>query len=147
MRVELSCVAELYADPEFEGMVSEYAQYAIKALPAPQYKQADYEAIERLGVLVPFRVVHEGHLIGFASIVEAKVPHYGLKLSVVESLFVMRAFRPTGAGVRLIKTVEKFAKASGSVGIFINCPIHGELFDILPRMDYSLETYNFFKRL
>lgn len=147
MRIELTYVAELYSDPTFESMVDEYATYSIKTLPRPQYKRQDYELLEKVGALTPFRVIHQERLIGFMAVLEAKVPHYGLKLSIVESLFVMKAYRSTGAGVRLIRTAERFASAGGSAGIFINCPVHGELFDILPRLDYSLETYNFFKRL
>ena len=147
MNIIRTSVKLLYADPQFKTMVEEYATYAIKRLPRPQYRQEDYEPMEQAGIMAVFAALHEGNLAGFAAVLETKIPHYGLKLSVVESLFVRKAFRKTGAGLRLIRRAEDHARSLGAAGIFINCPYGQELAKVLPRLDYTPETLSHFKPL
>lgn len=147
MLIEQTTVDELYAMPGFEDMIAEYRTLAIKRLPEPKYRKEDYIPMEKLGMLTVYCVKAEGRVVGFMSIVRSKIPHYGITLCIVESLFVCAAHRSGGAGVRFIDRAEGFAKSLFSAGLFIQCPFGQELAKVLERKGYSPETISYFKPL
>lgn len=140
-------VEELYATAGFETMVAEYAEYAIKRMPRPKYTKENYLALERAGLLTAYADIRNNIVVGFMSIMITRIPHYGCLAGLVESLFVMRAFRASGAGVRFIVTAERHARAYGVPGIFINCPYGRELAKVLERRSYTPVTVSYFRPL
>ena len=112
--VEQVTVEELYSRPGFEEMIAEYAKLAIKKLPAPRYRKEDYLPLEAAGVLTVWCEMYGGIVVGFASCLVSKIPHYGIGIAIAESLFVREEVRRTGLGIRLIATVERHAASERS---------------------------------
>jgi GNAT superfamily N-acetyltransferase len=140
-------VTELYAMPGFEEMIAEYAKLAIKKLPAPLYRKEDYLPLEAAGLLTVWCAMYGGMVVGFASCLISKIPHYGIPIAIAESLFVRESVRGTGAGIRFIDAIERHATSSGVQAVFFSCPIGSEFKTVLTHRNYSAETTTFVKSL
>lgn len=139
MIVEPTCVAELYGDPNFYSMVTEYSLHSNHLFPAATFRKADYEHAEKAGVLTAWRVMSDGVLCGFMSMVSAPSLHFGVTMGVVESLFVMKNYRMTGAGKELVITAKKFAKMRGLSPLVIQCPWGAKLARLLENEGFTPE--------
>lgn len=148
MIIEPTVAREMWAHPDFAATCEEYATYANKALPKPIYRREIYEAMESSGSLLGFRAMEGDNLAGFMTIVTAVVPHLGIQISVVESLFVRSEYRKTYAGIRLINTAEEYGRNVNSLGVIINCPAAEFILQELLRiLGYTPMTINFYKSL
>lgn len=139
MLVEPTCVRELYADPDFEMMVTEYSLHANKKFPKPRYRQADYQKMEDAGVLNSWRVIVAEKLVGFITVMNSNPLHFGCAIGVVESLFVLKAHRFTGAGVKMFETVEQFSRSTGLNVLVVQCPFASKLKLLLEKRGYTPE--------
>ena len=92
------------------------------------------------------RIANEA-LLGFITVLAAPLPRYAEPVAMCESFFVARAYRRTGAGLRLLRTAERKAKEIGSRGLIVNAPYAGRLFEVLPRLGYGEAARIFFKRV
>jgi GNAT superfamily N-acetyltransferase len=95
-------------------LLSEYA----KECSIPEIGEANpqrdlYERMEATGLMHTFGAFHMEQLIGFASVLLYVLPHYGRKVATMESLFVTRPKRTLGAGRKLMRVVEDFARREG----------------------------------
>jgi GNAT superfamily N-acetyltransferase len=54
-------------------------------------------------------------------------PHYGKRVATAESIFVTKERRGSGAGLDLMRAVEKFVEQLGCVGILYSSPAGGQL--------------------
>lgn len=95
-------------------LLSEYAkECSIPEIGAINPQRDLYERMEATGLMRTFGAYHMEQLIGFASVLIYVLPHYGRKVATMESLFVERRRRTLGAGRKLMRTVEEFAKGEG----------------------------------
>lgn len=141
-------VAEIEQSDNFGSLAREYAdECAIHGLPAPVEKLASYQALEGLDVFQGYGAFVNGDLIGFMALITPVIPHYGVGITVAESLFVAKAFRKRGAGLKLIRTAEAHARARKSPGLFISAPLGGALADVLPRLGYRETNRVFLKEI
>jgi GNAT superfamily N-acetyltransferase len=83
--------------------------------------------MENAGLLHSFMVLENGEKIGFAMVVTPVMPHYGKRVASIESLFVTKGRRSSGAGLELMRVVEKFVDQLGCVGILYSSPAGGQL--------------------
>lgn len=145
----LSCTfAELEAAAEFPALVAEYsAESAIPGMPAPRYDSAKYRQLCKMGLLHTFAARSDVHLIGFMTVVVTVLPHYSVPMAVSESVFVGKAHRMSGAGVRLLQRGEEVAREHGCPGLLVSAPYEGALFEVLPRLGYAETNRIFFKRV
>lgn len=147
--IEQLTVDQIYACPGFAGMVEEYAQITDPLLPPPSYRKEDYLPLEQAGKLDVVGVMDAGSIVGFAAILQGKMPHYGSEIAIVESIYVRRSHRKGGAGIRLIEAAEDMARIRGLSEIFIN--VHDEylasLGILLIRRNYSARIHTFGRRL
>lgn len=137
--IEPTCVAELYADPDFDFMVAEYSTHANKKFPKPQYKQEDYQRMESAGALCAWRVMVDGKLVGFITILISGTLHFGGEIGIVESFFVLKSHRFTGMGDRMLAHVESYSKNRGLSVVVVQCPFASKLKRLLEKREYTPE--------
>ncbi|MDY0242697.1 MAG: hypothetical protein RBR34_11015, partial [Rhodospirillaceae bacterium] len=118
---------------------------AIAGLPPPDEKLAAYGAIAQSGVFTAYGAFVDGLLAGFMAVLTPVIPHYGVSITVAESLFVGAAFRSSGAGLALIRAGERHARDAGSPGLLLSAPSGGRLALVLPKMGYRETSRVFFK--
>lgn len=140
-------VADLYSRPGFEGMIDEYAKLAIKKMPKPLYRKEDYLPLEAAGVLTVWCAMYAGLVVGFASCIVSKIPHYGVGVAIGESLFVRESVRRLGLGMRFLDKIERHAVTVGAPAVFLSCPIGSEFEAVLKHRNYSAETTTYVKVL
>ena len=146
--VEESTWRDFENDPGFVPLTEQYAiECGIAGLPQPRAKIDLYRSIYSTGLLSVIVARKEGYLIGFVSVLSSTLPHYGVVMSMTESLFVDEVFRNTGAGLKLLRAAEEKAKESGSPGLLVSAPTGGVLAEVLARMDYRETNRVFFKEM
>ncbi len=129
----------MIAHADFSALRNEYiAESANKLLPVPQEKTEMYKALDASGALFGFGAFDGEKLMGFAFLIAPILPHYGRVIATMESLFIAKKYRKTGAGLRLIREAERCAKELGSPALIISAPVGSVLDIILPRLKYTL---------
>lgn len=96
---------------------------------SPQWEM--YERMQAVGLLQMFGVYVNGEMIGFASVLVSILPHYGFIAATVESLFVAREHRSSGAGARLMKAIERHARDRECKAVFYGAPAGGKMEGLL----------------
>lgn len=145
--IERVTVEQLYSRPGFEDMIAEYATHAIKNMPAPLYRKEHYLALESAGIFAVWCGMYGGLVMGFSTCLLSMIPHYGVGIAIMESIFVRDAIRRTGLGIRLIEAVEHHAVDNGRQVLFASCPIGSEYKNVLVHRNYSAETTTYVKML
>lgn len=130
------------------ALIAEYAdECAINGMPLPDPSPELYERLENTGLMQCFGVYDGAVLVGFATVITNIVPHYNKVTAITESIFVAKAYRKGGAGLRLIGAVTEYARQRKAVGLLISAPIKGQLSAVLERMHYRLTNEVYFKCL
>jgi GNAT superfamily N-acetyltransferase len=139
-------VAALWDDPYFDGLVDEYAaESSIEGLPHPKNKRETYEMLESVGALTVFGAYQDRHLIGFLTILLPIMPHYGEVVATTESYFVGADYRKSGAGLKLLRAAEVFAKEADAQGFLVAAPSGGRLAEVMPKLGYTESNRVFFR--
>lgn len=140
--------AALFAAPNWQVLADEYAaEVKLEGLPPPEAKYEMYEQLEKMGNLHTFDARIEGQVVGFIAMLAILMPHYSHVGCVIESFFVAKAHRMTGAGMRLLKAAEDKAAELGAPGLLVSAPFEGNLFEVLPRCGYVETNRVFFKKV
>lgn len=145
--VEKCSVNDLFASPNWDALIAEYtAESSIHDMPPINPQVDSYLHLESLGVFHCFRAVNaEGSMIGFITVLSTPFLHYGAPVLTTESYFVAQEYRRTGAGLRLIRAVEAYAREIDAAGVFISSPAGGKLESVAPKMGYRHTNTVFFK--
>lgn len=147
MIVRKTTIAELERAPNIYDLLDEYAaESAVPGLPAPKAKVELYKQIEAGGQIQMMGAWREDELIGLAAVISTVLPHYGVVVSVMESLFVASAHRNSRAGLGLIKLAERIANEIGSPGIIVSAPTGGILEKVMPGVGYINTNTAWFKK-
>lgn len=148
LQVRDGSVADIAAAENFTDLIAEYAaEGAVDGMPPVDAKLNSYLPLERNGLLHTILATHECRLIGFIVVLASVLPHYGVPIAISESFFVAKAWRGTGAGLRLLRAAEDKARALGATGLLVSAPIDGDLFKVLPRRGYAETSRIFFKEV
>lgn len=140
-------IAELESNPNLAGMLDEYAaECSIDGLPHPSGKVELYKQLEASGWLSALGAYYEDQLVGFIFVLCSVIPHYGVHVATVESYFVAKDKRRTGAGIMLLNAAEQLARDKGSPGILVTAPACGVLADVLQSIHGYVETNRVFFR-
>lgn len=146
-------VQQMYEDPDFHDLVAEYsAECAIDGMPSPEYRMQSYLQLELAGALKAFAAfdapnwMAPSQMVGFAVTVSPVIPHYGFTVTVLESMFVGRAWRKSRTWKMLLNAVEDHAKLKGSPGLLANAPHEGDFATVLPRIGYKPVSGAFFRK-
>lgn len=133
---------------EISGLTVEYANEAsIAELPPAKMQTDHYKALENAGAIYPIGAYFEDMFIGFVTILNPLIPHYGVRVAATESFFVAKAWRKSGAGLKLLHAAEEYAKETGCYGILVSSPSGGDLSEVLPRVGYRETNRVFFKNV
>ena len=140
-------ISEIENASNIDNILKEYAEESsVKKLPSPLAKADTYkhleslEAIHIVGAFVNKLLV--GYIISFAPV----MPHYSSRIAVTESFFVLKEYRKTGAGLKLLKEAEQYSINAEAIGLFVSAPIGGVLAEVLPNVGYEETNRVFFKR-
>lgn len=141
-------VQEAINNPAFPALAQEYyAESSIAGLPDPTEKMHIYNRLERSKSFQAYGAFIGDELIGFAVVLTPVIPHYGVAISVMESLFVAKAHRKTGAGLQIIRAAEDHARHMESPALMISSPFNGALARVLPRRGYRETNRVFIKAM
>ncbi len=145
----ISCTAlDIINHPSFEALREEYIEECANAkLPKPKEKIEIYKALDNCGHLYGFAALKQDELLGFVFILAPTMPHYGRLIAVVDSIFVAKKHRNSGAGLRLIRRAEQCARDLSSPALIISVPINGDLDKLLPRLRYIATNKAYSKEL
>ena len=132
--INICPIAELWDDPEWEHVSGSYGyEGGYEGMPTPSPQRQHYERLEAAGVSTILRVDSGGLLVGFAILITTINPHYGQRVTIVESAYILPRHRGS-AGVRLVRAAESAAVSLGSVCMIATAPIGsrlGRLYELL----------------
>lgn len=142
-------VDELSRKPNIVELLDAYAaESSISGMPAYNAQMDTYRALENAQLLHLFGSYSGEILTGFLCMLSTFIPHYGVNIATTESYFVAQEHRNTGAGLKLLRHAEEFAKTLGVAGFFVSAPKGGKLADVMSAMPAYRETNRvFFRRL
>lgn len=148
VRVASCRAGEIFADPASAELFSEYAAECANPVTgeAATRVPAMYEALEAAGVAQCFAVYVGDELRGFACVMLAVAPEYGMAYARVERLFVASAARDRGAGTSLMESIETYARESGCVDIYYSAPVDSQLETLLSLKRGYMKTNSIFAR-
>lgn len=139
-------VAEIEQASNFKDLLGEYSkELVVDGAPPFSAKMDLYHQLEKNGSWQGFGAFLDGKLIGFVAVLVTILPHCGVIMAVTESLFVLRGYRKTGAGLGLIRKAEEYAQEKGSPCLLISAPTGGDLEKILPKLQYTQTNSVFFR--
>ena len=148
LEVRLTTVSEIESSSNFSQLLHEYStELVVEGAPAFSAKMEVYYNLERIGSLQAIGAYLDDELVGFVTVLVSVFPHCGVLMAVTESLIVAKAYRKTGAGIKLIRAAEECAKGKGSPCLFISAPFGGNLAEVLPHVGYVETNRVFFRKL
>lgn len=128
---------EIYAAANAAALWAEYAaESSIPELGPHDPQIPIYQNLEDAGVMTVFGAFLGEELAGMITVLISVVPHYGRKIATTESFFVCAKARSSGAGVKLLKAAEDYARAAGAVAFFVSAPAGGRLERVMPHWGY-----------
>ena len=138
---------ELASAPNLGALLAEYADEAgVAGLPHPKPHMASYDALGKSGHLTTICAFVGGVIIGFILVLVNVMPHYSVPVATLESFFVAKAQRATGAGLQLLFKAEDVAQYKGAAGVFIAAAVGGELDRILShKQSYRMSHHAYFR--
>ncbi len=124
-------VSEIHSESNINNLVDEYcaaaaasvAAVGIEGAPYPDTQWDMYEMYEKTGTFKVWGAYVGDVLVGFIDIFFYKLPHYGKVFVMVESYFVAKEYRKTGAATKLRHVVEDYAKEVGAVALLFPAAI------------------------
>ena len=146
--IKLVTFKEVSEDPNFQGLLAEYAiESAIEGLPRPNCQIDMYKSMEEMGIIHILGSFKDGVMTGFISLVVTVIPHYGATVATTESYFVGEAYRKDGAGLMLLREAERYAAILGAVGLLVSAPFGGKLAEVMSKTGYTESNLVFFRSL
>lgn len=141
-------ISELENAPNIAHVLDEYAaESAIEGLPHPFAKVDSYKHMEANGSIHTIGAFFEEKLAGYIIAFAPVLPHYSVRVAVVESFFVLKEYRKTGAGLKLLKEAEEHSLLAGALGVLVSAPFGGNLAEVLPHVGYTETSRVFFRKL
>ena len=106
-----------------------------------------YESIEATGLLSVFEAVDGDDLVGLLLMLVNELPHYGKRVAITESFYVLPCYRSTGAGRELLKAAEDEAKQLDAEAFLVSAPANGSLDRVIGRWGYRESNHVYIKAL
>jgi hypothetical protein len=139
--IRLVRYSDILGAPNAAELIEEYGKECMVQV-NPQAEI--YARMEDSGALQCFGVYDDQDLVGFASVLTAVMPHSGIRIGTVESIFVSAGKRPSGAS--LMVTLEKYAKAAGCAMLLYSARVGSRLEWILSQRRECRHTHAVFAR-
>lgn len=131
--------SDILGAPNAQELIDEYAaECSIEQIGQIYPQEHVYAAIEKSGLAQFFGVYAEATtpietevLVGFAVLLFANPPHYGIPVGVVESLFVANAHRSGGTGRALLNAIEDAAFEADCKAVLYSAPTNSRFAKLL----------------
>jgi GNAT superfamily N-acetyltransferase len=147
-RIERVKFADLESHPSWLPMLDEYAdECQLAGMPRAECQSDMYRAMEQYGALHSHAVYVGDDLAGFCFLLISTLPHYGKVVGTTESIFVRQAYRHTGAGLALVRAIEKYAREQEAIAMIFSAPKGGRMEQLMPALGYANTNLVFFKGL
>jgi GNAT superfamily N-acetyltransferase len=138
---ELDCL------PEFHRIIDEYtAESAVEEMLPIKTNVDLYNRLHEAGSLTTLAAYDDELLIGYANFIMTPNLHYSKTVAGTESFFVKAEYRKTGAGIVLLKEMEKLAKEMGAVAFLVSAPTDSKLSTVMDKNKAYKETNKVFFR-
>lgn len=106
-----------------EVLIAEYAaECSIPAIGEINPHRDLYALMEKSGLMACFMAYDGDRKVGFSILLMPILPHYSKKVATSESIFIAKAMRRCGAGLKLKRSVKDHARDAGCVGILWSAP-------------------------
>lgn len=138
MQIRTTSADEILSAPEFRALCDAYAEESGNPEFGPyQVAQQAYPALEKAGSLLCAGVWHDATLVGFGAVTLNRLPHFqDCMVASIDAIFVRADSRKGGAGVRLLRHLERMAREAGAGAIMATTPIEGRFRAVLGRTGY-----------
>jgi GNAT superfamily N-acetyltransferase len=137
--------ASILDSPQARALLDEYsAECSIPEIGTPNPQRETYARMESSGLMDSFGVFEGEDLVGFATVLVFVLPHYGVKILNVESLFLSGAHRRGGLGVALMSHLEAFAREKQCAGVLYNARAGSRLERLLEALPEYKRTNSVF---
>lgn len=130
-------VTQIQQDPNGAALFEAYSKESRnKDLPKHNPNWDLYHHMENSGMMRVFGAYADHSLVGFIVILLAPMPHYSHQIATVESFYVDPEYRSYGAGKRILKVAEDYAREMGSPVLYVTAPTGGRLDLAMPTLGY-----------
>jgi GNAT superfamily N-acetyltransferase len=133
--------SEILGAGNAQELIEEYAaECSIPQLGQVEPQAETYAKLEAAGLMACFAAYEPydtpagdvPRLIGFGAVLVSAQPHYGgRKVAMVESLFVARQRRRSGASGQLMHWIEQHAAEAGCVAVLYSAPAYSRFAKVL----------------
>jgi GNAT superfamily N-acetyltransferase len=139
-------IDELFQDKNFDELVKQYElESLVDGFPKADLQFNMYRAMESKGIFFTLVAHVDDDLVGFLTLFTSVLPHSGKMFGSVESFFVDKQHRKSGAGIELLRAAEELAESSGAVGLVLTAPKGGKLSRVMSRSKYRQTHETFYK--
>lgn len=141
----MRCAEWLLAD-QAQPLIAEYAaECSIKAIGPINPQPETYAAMERANLMQSFAAYEGERLAGFANLLTPVMPHYGVRVATVETLYIAEW---STLGSDLVQAMADFGERSGCVGMLCSAPTGGRFERYLEASkQYQRTNAVFYRRL
>jgi GNAT superfamily N-acetyltransferase len=138
---------ELDGLPEFKAIAQEYtAESSLDEMPPINPNVDLYIKLNEAGALTTLAAYDDKLVIGYANFIMSPNLHYSTTTAVTESFFVKEDYRKTGAGIFLLKEMERLAKEKGAIAFLVSAPTDSKLSVVMDKNKAYKETNKVFFR-
>lgn len=126
------CIVPYSDIRDHPDLLAEYAvECSVPALGKIDPQWDTYAALEWAGAMRVYAVFDDFDVVGFSAVLHHVLPHYGALVGIVESLFVGKEHRTSGAGRILMAEIEADARRLGCKAIIYSAPPGSQLEAVL----------------
>lgn len=141
-------IDDLLGDASFRALAAEYdEEVTTPGTPTLAEKLALYRPFEANHEYCALAATHDGLVVGLLTFLAPLASPFGRITATSETFFVARKYRPTGAGLRLVRLAEDRARGLGSPNLLISLHQNSDLLKVLPRVGYSEFNHAFLKKV
>ena len=143
--IRLVRCAEWLLSEEAKPLIADYAkECSIPAVGPINPQPETYAAMEDAGLMQSFAAYEGARLAGFANLLTPIMPHYGVQVATVETLYIAEW---SSLGGDLMRALVDYGKQSGCVGLLATARTGGR-FERYLEASKSYERTNavFFRR-
>lgn len=120
----------------FEAYAQEAENKIIKEKIQPNCEK--YVLLYDTGLLHCIGAFDKDKMVGFITFIINDVLHYSKLSSVIESQFVLKEYRKSGAWNKMLKLVKDMSKENGAKNIFMTTTPNSKLDKVLQKKGYIL---------
>lgn len=106
------------------------------------------KSLEAAKIASVITVRDEGQMVGY--LLAIHTPHLHYKSSppmyIVDMYYIKPEYR-TGAGAKLLKFMEDYARKLGCIKIYLSCKVHKDHSRLFQALGFKLSDYAFIKRI